>query len=397
MSRAVSLDVSLRKRLGGFVLDAAFTVPIGVTALFGPSGSGKTQTLRCIAGLARPDAGRVAVAGRVLFDSDRGIDVPTRERQIGYVFQQYALFPHLDVAGNLAYGLHREPREKRAARVAELLDLVGLPGFERRRPRELSGGQQQRVAFARALATQPRLLLLDEPFAALDPEIRAQLRADLDDLRRRLDLPVVLVTHDRADVYALADRVAVYSAGRVLQVGSRDEVFRRPATAEVARLTGTPNLLPAEVIRRGPEGLVIRCGDQDLLTGPADLAPGERVLAAVRPEVIQIVREDRPVSAPVERNQLAGEIVQRLAQGLTYRLRFRPDRSVGVPKLIIDLPSLAFDRLQLTAHQRRIVAIAPDAIHLIPASAAPASASPEAGSSPPALQPPGASLPSEVS
>jgi molybdate transport system ATP-binding protein len=365
----VTLEATIQKRLGEFTLDVGFAAPAGVTALFGPSGSGKTQTLRCIAGLARPDAGRISVGGRLLFESQRGIDVPVRDRRIGYVFQQYALFPHLDVAGNVAYGIHGEARDRRDSRVAELLDLVGLGGYQRRYPRELSGGQQQRVALARAMAVKPELLLLDEPFAALDAEIREQLRGDLDRLHRRLGLPVILVTHDRADVYALADRVIVYGGGRVLQVGTREEVFRRPSTAEVARLTGTPNLLPVRVLRACGDHIIVQCGDQELVVAAGTFVPGDHALAVIRPEVIQIVREDRAPSAAVGQNQLVGDIVERIPQGYTYRLRFQPRASLGVGGLVIVLPSLAYERLGLGIDKPRLVAIAPAEVHLIPREA----------------------------
>ena len=168
------LEVSVRVRAGAFRLDASFRAPGGITALFGPSGAGKTLTLRCIAGLTTPDSGRIAVGERVLFDPARSIDLPARHRRLGYLFQQYALFPHLDVAGNVGFGLDGG-RDERAARVRELLALVGLAGFEKRRPRELSGGEQQRVALARALAPRPELLLLDEPLSALDGRVRRRL------------------------------------------------------------------------------------------------------------------------------------------------------------------------------------------------------------------------------
>ncbi|MDQ6926193.1 MAG: ATP-binding cassette domain-containing protein, partial [Candidatus Eremiobacteraeota bacterium] len=201
-----------------FTLDVAFAVPSGVTALVGPSGAGKTLTLRAVAGLLRPDAGRVACAGRVLYDSAAGVDVPARGRRVGYVFQQYALFPHLSVGENVAYGLRDLPARARAARVAELLALIGLSGAELRRPRELSGGQQQRIALARALAPTPALVLLDEPLAAVDAPLRARLGDELFALHERTSVPMLLVTHDPAEARRIADVVVRLDGGRVVCV-----------------------------------------------------------------------------------------------------------------------------------------------------------------------------------
>jgi ABC-type sulfate/molybdate transport systems ATPase subunit len=185
-----------------------------VTALLGPSGAGKSLTLRAIAGLLRPDGGRVAVGGRVLFDAACGIDLPARERRVGYVFQQYGLFPHLTVAENVGYGLYARTRAERRARVGEVLDLVGLAAFAGRRPRELSGGQQQRVALARALAPEPAVLLLDEPLSALDVPLRRRLGDELRALHERTRTPMVLVTHDPDEAARVADAVVHVDGGR---------------------------------------------------------------------------------------------------------------------------------------------------------------------------------------
>ncbi len=211
------LEVRVRRQLPGFALDVAFAVPGGVAAIVGPSGAGKTLTLRAVAGLLRPDAGRIACGGRALYDRDASVDLPARARRVGYVFQQYALFPHLTVGANVAYGLGG-PRAARAARAAELLALVGLPDMERRRPRELSGGQQQRVALARALAPDPTLLLLDEPLSAVDAPLRARLGDELLALHARTGVPMLFVTHDPAEARRVADVVVRLEAGRVVCV-----------------------------------------------------------------------------------------------------------------------------------------------------------------------------------
>jgi molybdate transport system ATP-binding protein len=224
----VSLSIAIELRVAGFDLEVAFDVGDGLTALFGPSGAGKTLTLRAIAGLATPRTGRIVASGRTLFDAEAGIDVPPRERGIGYLFQQYALFPHLSVERNIAYGLGDHGAAERKDRVSGLLDLVGLAGYERRRPGALSGGEQQRVALARALAPGPRLLLLDEPFAAVDLGVRRRLRAELRRIQEATSTPMLLVTHDLSEVRQLSDSLVVLDRGRVVAAGSAAAVLADP-------------------------------------------------------------------------------------------------------------------------------------------------------------------------
>jgi molybdate transport system ATP-binding protein len=229
------LEVAASLTAGTFRLDVAFTAPPGITALFGPSGAGKTLTLRCIAGLTRPDRGRIALDDHLLFDSDLAIDLPARSRRVGYLFQQYALFPHLDVAGNIRLAL-RGTRSQRTARTTELLEMVGLPGFESRSIRQLSGGEQQRVALARALAPDPEVLLLDEPLSALDGRTRRRLRAELRRIHSITGIPMVLVTHNLREMRELSDWLVLYDAGRTLGTGPTADLLREPGSPEAAEL-----------------------------------------------------------------------------------------------------------------------------------------------------------------
>lgn len=212
------LDVQITKAFEGFTLDVAFSTHAPVTALLGPSGSGKTQTLRAIAGALLPDSGRIVLDGGTLYDSRKGIHLTPQERRVGYVPQHYGLFPHLDVAANVGFGLPDRRSASAREQVGDLLGMMGLVGLETRRPAELSGGQQQRVALARALILEPRLLLLDEPFAALDRTIRAPLRAELRRLQDQLGFRALLVTHDEEDL-ELATEVIPYENGRVVARG----------------------------------------------------------------------------------------------------------------------------------------------------------------------------------
>ncbi len=209
------LDVMIYRSLDGFTLDVSFSTDTPMTALVGPSGSGKTLTLRAVAGVFTPDAGRIVLDDVALFDSERGIDLAPQDRRVGYVPQQYALFPHLTVQENVGFGLRGVGAAERRRRIGELLELVSLTGLERRRPSELSGGQQQRVALARALIVQPRILLLDEPFSALDSGIRQPLRQSLLELQRSLGFRALLVTHDPADA-AIAGQRFEFERGQIL-------------------------------------------------------------------------------------------------------------------------------------------------------------------------------------
>jgi iron(III) transport system ATP-binding protein len=246
-----------------------------ICTLLGPSGCGKTTVLRLIAGLERPDAGTVSLGGEVM--SGQGIFLAPERRRIGMVFQDYALFPHYDVVGNVGYGLGRRPDE---GRIAEVLELVGMGGLDRRPVHDLSGGQQQRVALARALAPTPELILLDEPFSNLDAGLRERLRDDVREILRAAGVTALFVTHDQEEALSIAETVAVMRAGRLEQVGTPEEVYSRPASEWVAGFLGEIEVLPGEV-RDG----VARC-ELGSLRAPA--SPDGPVQVRVRPESLAV-------------------------------------------------------------------------------------------------------------
>lgn len=241
-----SINIHARLRHKEFTLEIDFSLPdSGVSVILGPSGSGKSTLLRLIAGLEKPDNGFISVSNAVWVDSQAGICRPPQQRRVGMVFQDYALFHHLTVAGNVGFGL---PREGRTERIGEWLSRLGLEALANRYPHQLSGGQKQRVALARALATEPEVLLLDEPFAALDTHLRRQLRDDLLEIVSHVHQPVLMVTHDLDEARYLADNIGVIINGRLQRLGKTHDVFNYPRTLAVARVLGWRNFLPIKVI-----------------------------------------------------------------------------------------------------------------------------------------------------
>ena len=238
----MALLVDMEKRLGAFHLRVRFEAGDETLALLGASGSGKSMTLKCIAGIERPDRGRIVLDGRTLFDSERGINLSPQRRRVGYLFQQYALFPNMTVRQNIAAGVRR--KKGRDAVVREMIRAMRLEGTEDKRPCQLSGGQQQRVALARILVNEPELLLLDEPFSALDSHLRFRLEQEVRDVVRRFGKTVLLVSHNRDEVFRLSDSIAIVHDGSIETVGKKDDVFRAPRTRNAAILTGCKNISP---------------------------------------------------------------------------------------------------------------------------------------------------------
>jgi spermidine/putrescine transport system ATP-binding protein len=261
-------------------------------SLLGPSGCGKTTTLRMIAGFESPSSGDILIKGQVMGAS------PPYRRPVNTVFQNYALFPHLTVAQNIAFGLQmrRVPKPEQARRVAEALQLVRLEGYEHRRPKQLSGGQQQRVALARALVNEPAVLLLDEPLGALDLKLRKDLQLELRALQERLGVTFVYVTHDQEEALTMSDRIAVMHQGKVLQVGTATEIYERPACRFVADFIGETNFLQGEVVETEGARTRVKVADGLIVVGiaPREVTPGGKVTIAIRPEKVHLRRQPPP-------------------------------------------------------------------------------------------------------
>ncbi len=291
--------VGISKRFGDVtaVADFSLSVPHGeLLALLGPSGCGKTTVLRIVAGLEKPDSGQVLLGGR------DATPWPPERRGVGLVFQSYALFPHLSVAGNVAYGLRGAARWRR---VRELLELVDLSGYERRKPHELSAGQQQRVALARALAPEPKVLLLDEPLSALDAALRKELRGELRALLKRMGMTALYVTHDQEEALALADRVAVMQEGRLEQVDVPEGLYNRPKTPFVASFLGRANLWPGRVLAADGDRALVEVAGERIPAERGDAREGDEVLLFFRPEWVKV--GEGPLAAEVESAEYLGD------------------------------------------------------------------------------------------
>ncbi|MFF3567082.1 ABC transporter ATP-binding protein [Nocardia jiangxiensis] len=302
-------------------------------ALLGPSGSGKSTALKALAGFVRPTAGAVRLAGRDV------TDLSPAKRGIGVVVQSYALFPHMRVFENVAFGLrsHRVPRKQIGDRVREVLEMVGMADYARRLPRELSGGQQQRVAIARALAIRPSVLLLDEPLAALDAQLRQAMLAELQELRKALpDTAMLYVTHDQSEALALADRIAVMRDARLVDVDTAENLWRRPPSSFTAAFLGGANLLPCTVKHISGTTALVQCGERTLRAqapkpgvGQLDWKPDDEGLLCVRPHTVQICSTN-------ERDAVLATIVSSVWRGATSRLQLDVN---GLPiELTADVP-----------------------------------------------------------
>jgi len=309
---------------GNVVVNAVDGISLGVgtgklITLLGPSGCGKTTTLRCLAGLERPEAGRIVIADETVCDTDKGIFVPPSDRGIGMVFQSYAIWPHMTVFENVAFPLKVARDRKYSAaeikdRVQRSLDMVRMSGYESRPATQLSGGQQQRLAFARGLVREPQILLLDEPLSNLDAKLREQMRVELKLLQKRLGITTVYVTHDQSEALALSDEIAVFNFGRIMQRGTPQEVYRQPKTQFVADFIGSANFLNGKVQEtRAAENVAMvetRHGLFRCIFGQA-VSPGQDVLISARPEDLQL--SDRPPGDGL--NALSGKVAHRVFLG----------------------------------------------------------------------------------
>ena len=356
------LTVNFRKQFPGGpdIVVEDLRIGGGITVLFGASGSGKTTLLRCLAGLERPEKGSIHFGAKNWLDAETNCFLTPNKRGIGFVPQDYALFPHLTVARNVGYGLNDLPTPKRAARVAETLRWLGLDGLEHRLPRELSGGQQQRVALARAVVRRPKLLLLDEPLAALDTPTRLRLRGELRQLLRHLGIPTILVTHDRFEALALGDQMVVMADGRNQQSGSVTEVFNRPDNLAVAHIAGTETILPGRVLKVA-DGIVTVAVGEVKLVAVAEGFPPEVTEAhvCIRADDVMLVA-DALLEASA-RNRFSATVVAVERDGPLVRV----DLDCGFPLKALLTPQAAAE-MKLQPRAAVGLLIKAPQVHLIP-------------------------------
>jgi len=374
-------DIVLRnlyKRFGAVVALHGLDLTIGsgeFVAFLGPSGCGKTTALRIVAGFERPDGGQVLLEGKDI------TNLPANRRGMGMVFQAYSLFPNLTACDNVSFGLRvrRVGAAERRKRAMELLDLVGLASAAHRYPHQLSGGQQQRIALARALAIEPRVLLLDEPLSALDAQVRLQLREEIRRLQTQLGITTMFVTHDQEEALSISDRVVVLSQGQIEQVGAPTEIYGNPSTVFVAQFVGTMNRIEG-VARSGGAGVVDAAGTRLPAQAARDWVGDDRVLLLLRPEAIEVVWG--PDGRPATGEGLAGTVRSQIFLGSVTRLYVATD----VGELMVDLGSLR--ALSAPIGSNVSLAWKPEAPRLISLTSRPDGHLPSAGQGAPALAEP---------
>ena len=332
--------------------------PASTTVLFGASGSGKTTVLRCLAGLDQPQAGSILFGAELWFEAPSRTFVQPQKRQVGYVPQDYALFPHLSVERNIGYGLSHLARAERQIRIAETTRWLGLEGLEHRRPAELSGGQRQRVALARALIRQPRLLLLDEPLSALDGPTRARLQGDLRQLLKQLRIPTILVTHERTEALALGEQLVVMDAGQIVQQGPVPGVFSRPASLTVAGIVGMEMVHPGKVLASADGLVTVATGSTKLVSLNAPIAADADVYVCIRAEDVILVKGVPAQSSP--RNCLAVVVKRMSTEGPTVRIELQG----GLPLAAV-LTKQACEELALKPGDQVTTLIKAPNVHLI--------------------------------
>jgi molybdate transport system ATP-binding protein len=314
------LIIKAKKSLPGFELNVSLTAESGILAILGPSGSGKTMTLQSFAGLIKPDEGYVELNGRVLFDSKNKINLPVQQRRVGFVFQHYALFPHLNVWDNIAYGLKDKPKEDVKNKITQLLKTMNINGLEDRYPKQLSAGQQQRVAISRALATEPDVLLLDEPFSALDPLLKERLELELLDLQKIFGGSILFVTHDLNEGYKLGSMVAVYHSGSIIQHDTKEKVFSHPVNRNVAKMTGMRNLIEGVITGINGENITVNIPlwntSLRVINGNAgSFYINQEIILGIRPEYIRLTHK-------IEENVLHSTVIHQMEGIASSNYRF---------------------------------------------------------------------------
>ncbi|AAM04654.1 ABC transporter ATP-binding protein [Methanosarcina acetivorans] len=339
-----------RKRSTGkaFTLDVSFEMDNELVVLFGPSGSGKTTLFKCISGITQPDNGKITVGSKIYYDKDKKINLPIQKRNLGYVFQNYTLFPHMNVRKNIECGLKKWEKEDREVRVMEMLNLLHIEELETRYPSQISGGQKQRVALARALAPKPGILLLDEPFSALDMEIRTELADKIKNLQKKIEIPLLFITHNLEEAFLLADRILILHGGKIQQFGTPEEIFYQPANLQVSELIGISNIFDdayVEEYDKESKSTVLRSGDMRIKIESPNFKAGDKVTWGIYPENITLL----PVSGSEDQDEniYSAHVNNIINKGPKKRITLKLVRYNKT--LIAEVPAQFVDSLELHA------------------------------------------------
>lgn len=365
----MSLSFNLKKDLHTFSMEIGFSAKEEMTVLFGPSGAGKSLLLNMLCGIVRPDEGFIIINENEVYNSIADINIPIRERNMGHLFQEYALFPHMTIYDNIAYGINHLSKNRVKSKVEELLYLMRLSGMENRLPHELSGGQKQRAALARTLATDPKILLLDEPFSALDYQVREKLRQDLLMIHQRYPITTVFVTHDLEEAFVMGEKIAIINNGRLEQFGTREEVFYKPRTKNVAKFLGARNIFSGSIASVHGSTVIIENPDIGKVMALADpetsqFSSGEKVTFGIRPEEIMIIRPDRPIDKRIGDNLLEGEVLSTVGKGGSHTVYFKVKE--GESTLKIEIPNFAYKKIDIVKGKQIVVSLKKENIWIIP-------------------------------
>lgn len=332
-----------------FTLDISFEMENELVVLFGPSGSGKTTLFKCISGITEPDDGTITVGSKVYYDKNRKINLPIQKRHLGYVFQNYTLFPHMNVRKNIECGLKGWEKEDREERIAEMLNLLHIEELETRYPSQLSGGQKQRVALARALAPKPGILLLDEPFSALDMEIRTKLAEKIKNLQNKIGIPLLFITHNLEEALLMADRILILYEGKAQQFGTPEEIFYHPENRHVAELIGLSNIFDEAKVERYDEeskNIVLKSGDIRIKVKSQNFKAEDKVSWGIHPENITLLLPDSG-SEDQDKNIYSAHVNNIINKGPKKRITLKLARQNKT--LIAEVPAQFVDSMKLCA------------------------------------------------
>ncbi len=367
----MALVCDFTKKFPEFHISVKMTFKEEMVVLFGPSGSGKSSVLNMISGILKPNEGSIKINGKEIYDSKKGVNIPIRKRKIGYVFQDIALFPHMTVFNNIAYGIKEKQREEIKEKVSDLLVTMRLVNLGDRYPSEISGGQRQRVALARTLITEPELLLLDEPFSALDYPVREKLRTDLIAIHKRYPITTIVVTHDHEEAYILGEQIAVMNEGCIEQIGAKEAIFYRPETKQVAKLLGVRNIFDGIIKQINRNEITIQSNALGLIKvlhvgNAGKLLEGEYISFGIRPEDIMVLRDDK--QRPPD-NVFDGAVTEIVEKGAQNTIFFNTKDGEGIFK--VDIPRFAYRKMGISKGITASVSLKKECIWIAPTAKRP--------------------------